>query len=266
MRAGPRGRPPALGDDRDMQDRTPPPPTPSLRLRLHGDACILAADGRILPLRGRAAALAALAALEPGIRRERAAALLWPESPTARQNLRQQLLRFRQALGAALIEGDDAMRLAQDVQLEVAAPGACLLGDETGFDEAFGQWLEQRRQAERQSLLQPLIDERSSAEAAGNLDHALRCAQQLLALEPQQEEHHAALMRLHYLRGEPAAGLSVYQRLAEELKRGIGSRPAAATEALASALRSTAQLPAAPTAPCVPRTGPPRTDREAARP
>ena len=73
------GRAPALGDDVAVEPKPSPPHAAVLRLRLHGGAQVAGADGSSLPLRGRAAALMALAALEPGIRRERAAALLWPE-------------------------------------------------------------------------------------------------------------------------------------------------------------------------------------------
>ena len=88
-------------------------------LQLHGDVCVHAAGRPLLPLRGRAAALVALAALEPGISRERAAALLWPDAEGARRNLRQQLLRFRQALGQPLLEGEDRLQPVSYTHLDV---------------------------------------------------------------------------------------------------------------------------------------------------
>jgi len=92
----------------------PHPPIPLLSL--HGPAHVQCGS-LTMPLRGRAAALVALAASEPGISRERTAAWLWPDAPHARQNLRQQLLRFRQTLGTALVTGDDRLQLAPGVQL-----------------------------------------------------------------------------------------------------------------------------------------------------
>ena len=44
----------------------------------------------------------------------------------------------------------------------------------------------------------------------GDFTAALRLAQDLLVLEPHEEAHHTALMRMHYLRGEPAAGLAAW--------------------------------------------------------
>ena len=132
------------------------------------------------------------------------------------------------------------------MQLETPAPGARLQADENGFDEALGLWLEQRRQSDHRAQLQPLQDARDSAEASGDFDRALHCAQELVALEPLQELHHAALMRLHYLRGEPAAGLVVYQRQSDALQAGVGSRPAAATQDLAGALRRMGRCPPPP--------------------
>jgi len=95
---------------------TSAPHPPILLLSLHGPAQVQCGS-LTMPLRGRAAALVALAALEPGISRERTAAWLWPDAPNARQNLRQQLLRFRQTLGTALVTGDDRLQLAPGVQL-----------------------------------------------------------------------------------------------------------------------------------------------------
>lgn len=48
--------------------------------RLYGDAAVMLPDGRSVALERRAATLLALAALEPGITRLRAATLLWPDS------------------------------------------------------------------------------------------------------------------------------------------------------------------------------------------
>ena len=82
------------------------------RLRLLGDPAVLLTDGRVRALEPRAAGLLALVALEPGVSRARAAALLWPDSDNPRQALRQQIYRFRRDCGAALVEGDDALFIA----------------------------------------------------------------------------------------------------------------------------------------------------------
>lgn len=214
--------------------RQAPPP---LKLHLHGSARVVQADGQTLALRGRAAALVALVALEPGVSRERAALMLWPDSAKPRQTLRQQLLRFRQSLGVALLDGDAHLELAAGVQLLPAGPGSELLADETPADDAWGQWLTQRRSDHAQSQRQPLQQALAAAESLGDLDQALHHAQALLALDGHSEAHHAALMRLHFLRGESAAGLAVYQQLEQLLRTQFSAKPSTSTQALAAALR-----------------------------
>lgn len=213
-----------------------PRPAP-LTLHLHGSACVVKADGHSLALRGRAAALVALVALEPGISRERAALMLWPDSSKPRQTLRQQLLRFRQALGLPLLDGDPDLVLAAGVQLQPGSPGNELLADETPTDDAWGQWLAQRRSDQAQLQRQPLQQALAAAEAEGDLDQALQHAQALLALDGQTEAHHAALMRVHFLRGESAAGLAAFRQLERMLRQHFAVSPSASTQALASALR-----------------------------
>lgn len=218
-----------------MKNRAAPP---ALRVRLFGDAALLLSDGRSVALERRAAALVALAALEPepGISRLRAATMLWPDSSDPRRNLRQQLLRFRQALGTPLLNGEDALRLAEGVVLEPAGAGAELLAG-AAADGEFGLWLERQRAAALRALREPMQQALVRAEHEGELDAALRQAQDLLALEPREEAHHAALMRVYYLRGEPAAGLAAWRRLGEMLAATCGSRPGAASAQLAEALQ-----------------------------
>lgn len=81
--------------------------------------------------------------------RERAATLLWPDAPNPRQDFRQPLLRFRQALGEPLIEGEDRLRLAPGVGLASPADGAELLAGEPAGKDDLGQWLQQQRAAAR---------------------------------------------------------------------------------------------------------------------
>ena len=238
---------PAIVDDVGVSSAPPPRPArkaassrpAAVQVQLHGDACVLRPGLPPWPLRGRAAALVALAALEPGIHRERAAQMLWPDAPNPRQNLRQQLLRFRQALGQALVEGDELLNLADGAALAAAPPApAELLAGEPAGDEGFGQWLAQRRAGERQARREPLQAALAQAESAGDLDAALAQARALLTLEPQDEAHHVALMRVHYLRGEAAAGLQAYQRLVDLQRASVGSPPGPAAVQLAERLRA----------------------------
>ncbi len=226
-----------------MNDHNPPSENPALRLRLHGSAQVQRGPAPPLPLRGRAAGLVALAALEPGLRRERAAALLWPEAAHARQNLRQQLLRFRQQLGQPLVDGGDTLHLAAGVVLEEAAPGAELLSGEPEQGDDFGQWLAVQRRAQGQARRRQLLQGLAAAEQAGDLDTALQHAQALLALDAQDESHHAAVMQVHFLRGEATAGLAVFNALGQGLAARFGTQPSTPTQTLASALRRLGQTP-----------------------
>lgn len=219
-----------------------------LTLHLHGTARVVTADGREVVLERRAAALCALAALAPGIARERVAAWLWPDSTDARRNLRQQLVRFRQQFGQPLVAGQDRLDLAPDVAL-APADGELLAGHEAGDDE-FGVWLAAQREAQagaQRARWQQALDE---AEAAGDLDTALSVAAEAVRQPGAGEDAWQALMRVHYLRGDAAAGLAVHDRLTRHLQAGHGRAPSAATAALADALRRQRMAPgrAAPTA------------------
>jgi DNA-binding SARP family transcriptional activator len=216
-----------------------PLPADPLRLRIFGEPALLWPDGRALSLERRAAAVLALAALEPGISRMRVAALLWPDSRDPRRNLRQQLLRFRQQCGLDLLTGQDTLALATHTTLLEDSDGRPLLGDHAYEDcEGFAQWLSQRRQAQRQQHMDVARQDLARHEAAGDLDAALNAAMQLLGLDDQQEAHHREVMRLQYLRGDTAAGLVAYQRLKDMLAAEHGTRPSDASEQLATALRT----------------------------
>ena len=56
-------------------------------------------------------------------RTARAAALVWPDAANPRQNLRQQLLRWRQGLGTALLEGEATLQLAAGMNVHIFTTG-----------------------------------------------------------------------------------------------------------------------------------------------
>lgn len=219
---------------------------PTWRIQLFGDPAVWLGVGQIVALERRAAALVALAALEPGISRLRAAALLWPDSQDPRRNLRQQMLRFRQLFGRDLLVGVDTLQVATSWALDVdgdeAHGGGPLLGSHDYADcEAFAAWLAQQRQSQRDRLLEAARQRVADSEAAGKLDEALTAAKALLAIDAQLESHHRELMRLHYLRGDTAAGLAAYRRLGEMLALHFDTRPSAESDELADLLRASAR-------------------------
>ena len=209
-----------------------------LRVRLFGEPSVLLPDGRAVVLERRAAALVALAAFEPGFARERAARWLWPDSTDPRRNLRQQLLRFRRGIEAPLFADDETLTLAAGVQLVKAQPGAeVIVGLDFTDCPEFADWLTRRRQSERQRQMVRLREQLSESQAQGDLNSALSLAEALLACDSDSEAHHRELMRVHYLRGDAAAGLAAHQRLVRRLADEHGAKPHADTEALARALR-----------------------------
>jgi DNA-binding SARP family transcriptional activator len=233
--------------DHPFMTRPSPSPAGSPQIRLLGDPVLVGAGGSIKALERRAAGLLALVALEPGVTRARAAALLWPESDNARQALRQQIARFRKNYGAELVRGDDALFIAEGVAVDALRMiDGALLGD-LSFDdcEDFATWLARAR-AQRRGGETARIERRlAEAEAAGELDEATRLAEQLLQADHDSEANHRTLMRLHYLRGDSAQAQRVYERLVRHLKARFGAQPAAETEALARALRTAQTAPKA---------------------
>lgn len=223
-----------------------------LRVRLFGEPAVLLPDGRVVALEPRAAAVVALAALEPGISRLRVATLLWPDSSDPRRNLRQQLLRFRQLFGHPLVEGHAALTVSDPlIEALDAAAAAPLLAWHTYEDcEEFAAWLSQQRDARRHHLVTVAREKVADGEAAGDLDAALAAANALLALDDHLENHHRELMRLHFLRGDAAAGLTAYRRLTAMLAAEYNALPSAASEELAALLRASAQHCTPMTAAC----------------
>lgn len=232
---------------------TADPAVPALRLRLQGLACIEGPDDQRIALERRAAALLALAALEPGVPRERVARWLWPDSADPRHNLRQQLLRFKRQFGVALVVGDTLLTLADGVTLvdDTALP---LLADLTYDDcDDFAAWLQAANGTRQAATVRQLTDALARAEQAGELDTARQLAERWRQLEPASEAAHRALMQVHYLRGDAAAGLSVYAELQAMLARGPGGAPGAETQALAGSLRGSTR-PVARVAAAVPHS------------
>lgn len=226
--------------DHPFMNELSPSAAGSPQLRLLGDPTLVGADGSIKALERRAAGLLALVALEPGVTRARAAALLWPDSDNARQALRQQIARFKKNYGAELVTGTDALFIADGVTVDaLQAVGGVLLG-ELSFDdcEDFAEWLARQRTQRRSGTTSVLVQQIAAAEAQGDLEAATRLAEQLLLADNDSEAHHRTLMRLHYLRGDIAQAQAAYERLARLLRTRFGAQPASETEQLARALRA----------------------------
>lgn len=216
----------------------------STQLRLLGDPAVVVGS-EVKALERRAAGLLALVALEPGVTRARAAALLWPESDNARQALRQQIARFKKNYGAELVRGEDALFIGDGVAVDALTDAAGELLGDLSFDDCadFGAWLAQQRRQRRGNALAAIGRRLAEAEAQGDWEAAVALADQLLATDSDSEAHHRTLIRLHYLRGDIAQAQAAYDRLARHLRVRFGARPSAETEQVAGALRAAQPRP-----------------------
>jgi DNA-binding SARP family transcriptional activator len=210
---------------------------------LLGEPALVSPEGSEHLLEPRAAALLALAALEPGATRRRVAALLWPdsESANARQALRQQLLRLRKLGGGELLGGRDALKLAAHVKSDVGddTAGGTLLGSfDYGEGDELARWVANARERLHRGMADRLGGLLAKAEAAGDLAGALPIALQLMAADPNSERSHRNLMRLHYLRGDVGRAQAAYEALRAMLEREFAALPSAETGQLARTIRA----------------------------
>ena len=215
------------------------------------------------PLAARDALLLLLLASEGPVERSRAAALLWPDSAPRQANisLRQRIFRLKRTLGADVVAGDAAIRLADVLEHDVNEPepglradphhaaGELLAGIEADdADSNLAAWLRATRERWCGRLQQTLAALAEEHQAAGRIAAALPYAERLVAEAPVVEHAHRRLMRLHYLRGDRAAALAAYRRCHELLAREVGVAPGAETQALAAQIEAGAPA-AAPSAP-----------------
>jgi len=209
------------------------------------------------------------------IPRQRVAGSLWPESSDvqALTNLRRELHHLREGwprLDALVDAGsrtlawhEEAGAIVDLVAFEFAADRG-LEGDRAALQEAArlfkgdllpecsGEWIDADRERLRQRAKKVL------ALLVGLLEHdrafadAIEHAQQLLRLDPLDEQAWCALMRCHARRGERATALHLYQQCAAVLKKELGIQPSAATRIT---YREILDLDAAaPVSPAPPRT------------
>src|SRR5262249_40523820 len=100
----------------------------------------------------------------------------------------------------------------------------------------FMEWLLAERLRIRELALGALTRLVLRQREAGARGAAVQTAQRLLALEPQQEAVHRALMRLHAELGNRAAALLQYQLCVGVLQRELRAEPEAETQSLYRAI------------------------------
>lgn len=198
-------------------------------------------------------------------RRDRIAALFWPDHDTehARHSLRQTLHAIRTSLGDSSLEtrGDEEVALSTaHVWCDAAElDRAC---DEQRWSDAvelyrgdfldgffvpdaadFEHWLDQQRERLRHRALQAAWHCSTECRQRGDPGGALAWARRALELAPIDEEPLHRFMRLAAELGDRAAARRAYDRFAERLRRDLELEPSAQTVALV------AQLQGAPVAP-----------------
>jgi DNA-binding SARP family transcriptional activator len=185
-------------------------------------------------LERRDAALLALLGVDGPTSRHRVLALLWPdETPDrVRGRLRQRLYALNRRLGFEAVSGQRVLALNPGLQWPGPAsePEAIPLGDDDYGDlPEFAEWLRAWRTRHQAVVRERIADETSRLEQQGRFAEAIVVAERLLAIEPLQEHGHRRLMRLHYLRGDRAAALRVFDRCEQLLKDELSARPSAET-------------------------------------
>jgi len=250
-----------------------------LQIELLGGFRVLV-DGRspVRPLSARQQQLIAFLVLHARtgpIQRHRIGGSLWPESSDvqALTNLRRELHLLREGwprLNALVGAGSRTLAWRGDADAIVdllAFEGAAdrgLKGDGAALQEAArlykgdllpdytGEWIEADRERLRQRAKDVLARLLGHLERERAFGDAIEHAQQLLRLDPLDEQAWCALMRCHARRGERATALHLYQQCAALLRKELGIQPSAATRIT---YREILDLDAAvPTIPAPPRT------------
>ncbi len=235
---------------------------PLVRLELLGAARMLIGTESV-KLERRTAAVLTYLALEGEAVKYQLAGWLWADSPetTARNNMRQLLRRLRQASSLDLIEGDDRIRLTEHLTTDAAElqahafagdhakvlefEGSLLEGLE--FDDCpdFEEWLSSTRSGFAELRRAAAMGESERLEMLGDLNGALKFADQRAKLEPLSEDAHRQIMRLHYLNGNRNAALAAFAECERILDLELGVKPLPETLALRLEIERGANLPQA---------------------
>jgi DNA-binding SARP family transcriptional activator len=222
----------------------------SWTLQVVGGITLQNGEKRFGPERRTAAVLTYLA-LEGATSRSKLAGLLWPEveERRARNNLVQALRRLKKATDEDLVIGDDALKLTDTLETDIATlnvlafqskyqevlnfTGELLPYDYDDLPE-FSDWLllEREKLANlRREALTSLIKQH---EKESKYDTALTYAQALLQLDSVDEETYRLVMRLHYLAGNRAEAMKTFERCKTVLQKELDVEPSLETHKLAA--------------------------------
>ena len=194
-------------------------------------------------------------------RREKVAALFWPELPAdrARAALRVTLTRLRDDLGGDVILSQGANEIAVDrgrLQCDVVAlDDALARGDVAeaaalyrgplldglhvdGAGEELEQWVSAERRRVREALTSQLVRAATERELSRDFSDAVTLATRAVEISPDHEPAHRALIRARIATGDHAGALRLFEQLRANLARDFDVTPAAETLSLVAPLRS----------------------------
>ncbi|MHB1097161.1 MAG: AfsR/SARP family transcriptional regulator [Gemmatimonadaceae bacterium] len=218
-------------------------------------------DARSILTQPRRVALLAMLVLEGArgfVRRDRLAAIFWPEQDTAnaRAALRKAVHALRRALGdeSVLARGDDELRvdpdrlwcdaLAFDAAHQAGAHARALelyrgpLLDGFHADLAeFDRWLDTAREERREAAVGSAWALASRLEQEQDLTRAAHWARRVARLAGTDERRVRAAMGLLERAGSRADAVRIYDDFAAFLQREFEVAPATETQALAARLR-----------------------------
>jgi DNA-binding SARP family transcriptional activator/tetratricopeptide (TPR) repeat protein len=221
-----------------------------LRLEVDG------VDAELVSLSRKAKLLLAMLALDRRVHgRSELAGRLWPDvrEDSARVSLRTALSQVRAAVGLAaggvlVAARDGGVALAADVWTDVdeverllaagepeAALERCTSELLPGLDD---DWVLERRDELRNLLADGLGGAATAAEAAGELEAAVRLTRRMTALDPLAEAPYRELIRRLAAAGDRGAALTAYDRLRDRLAERLRIVPSAATRSLVEEIRS----------------------------
>jgi DNA-binding SARP family transcriptional activator/tetratricopeptide (TPR) repeat protein len=221
-----------------------------LRLEVDG------VDAELVSLSRKAKLLLAMLAMDRRVHgRSELAGRLWPDvrEDSARVSLRTALSQVRAALGRAaaavlVAARDGGVALGAQVWTDVDEVERLLVAGEpeaalerctsellAGLDD---DWVLERRDELRSRVTDGLGVAAAAAEAAGDLETAVRLTRRMTALDPLAEATHRELIRRLAAVGDRGAALATYDRLRDRLAERLRIVPSAATRSLVQEIRS----------------------------
>lgn len=220
------------------------------QLQVVGSVRLYDTTNQLEPERKTAAVLTYLA-LEGPAPRSKLAGLLWPEveERPARNNLAQTLRRLKKVTEVDLVVGDDTLKLADDLEVDIAHLN--VLAFQSNYEEllkitgellpydyddlpGLSDWLTLEREKLLKLRREALTSLIKQNEKVANYEVALSYAQQLLHLDTIDEEAYRLLMRLHYLSGNRAEAMKVFERCKSVLQKELEVEPSLETHKLAA--------------------------------